>query len=383
MSTSPSSSTPAAEAVAPDADSPAPARAPHHAPGGGFRNPWPASELRGTGDLLRWMGERLRSGKTFRRDRSRFERATPSFERPRADADTLTATWVGHSTVLLQLGGVTLLTDPIWSGRASPVPLLGPKRHVPAALRFGDLPPVDVALVSHNHYDHLDARTVRRLRRRAPEMPWIAPLGVASWLSRRGVRHAWELDWWDTLHVGGARVTAVPARHFSARGFRDRMQTLWCGYVVEADGWRVLFCGDSGMHSEWESIGARLGPFDLMMIPVGAYEPRWFMEAVHMNPEEAVAAYGAVHEGSRAAAEAVEARAGETGRRGSPPTGKLPPHRHPPVMLPIHWGTFKLTDEPLDEPPERTRAAWAHAGHEPDTLWLLRHGETRRLRRGA
>jgi N-acyl-phosphatidylethanolamine-hydrolysing phospholipase D len=331
------------------------------------------------------MAQRLTSGRAFRRDRARFERGTPEFERPRATPDTLTATWVGHSTVLLQLGGVTVLTDPIWSARASPTPLLGPKRRVPAAVRFADLPPIDVALVSHNHYDHLDARTVRRLRRRDPAMPWVSPLGVTSWLHRRGVRHAWELDWWDTLHVGGARVTAVPARHFSARGIRDRMATLWCGYVVEADGWRVWFCGDSGMHSEWESIGARLGPFDAMLIPVGAYEPRWFMEPVHMTPEEAVGAYDAVERGSgrRSEADGAKKRGGAPGRGGPPPTGNIPPKRQPPVMIPIHWGTFKLTDEPLDEPPARTRAAWAQAGHEPGALWLLRHGETRRLRRGA
>ena len=362
------------------------APAPHHSSGGGFRNPWPASEIRGTRDLLRWMGQRVASGKTFSRDQSRFERATPAFDAPRAASDTLTATWVGHSTVLLQLGAVTVLTDPMWSRRASPVPLLGPRRRVPAAVKFGQLPPIDVAVVSHNHYDHLDARTVRRLRRRAPDMPWVAPLGVAQWLRERGVRHAWELDWWDTLHVGGAAVTAIPARHFSARGFRDRQATLWCGYVIEADGWRVLFSGDSGMHDEWETIGARLGPFDLMMIPVGAYEPRWFMETVHMNPEEAVAAYGALVKGGRereAAVKTVTAASGAAGRRGSPPTGNVPPPRHTPVMLPIHWGTFKLTDEPLDEPPARTRAAWAAAGHEPRALWLLQHGETRRMTRGA
>ena len=378
-----SSPPPSAETAAPDADTAASGRGSHHAPTGGFRNPWPASEMRGAGDMLRWMGQRVSSGTAFRRDRSRFERETPSFERPRAATDTLTATWVGHSTVLLQLGQVTVVTDPMWSRRASPAPLVGPKRRVPAAIRFRDLPPIDVALVSHNHYDHLDARTVRRLRRRAPDLPWIAPLGVAPWLRRRGVRHAWELDWWDTLHVGGAQVTAVPARHFSARGLNDRMATLWCGYVIEADGWRVLFCGDSGMHSEWRAIGARLGPFDLMMIPVGAYEPRWFMEAVHMNPEEAVATYGEVVSGSAELGKGRAAGDGGAGARGAPPTGKIPSERHAPVMLPIHWGTFKLTDEPLDEPPARTRAAWAQAGHDPESLWLLRHGETRRLERRA
>ena len=365
----------------PAAESPGSVRPAHHAEGGGFRNPWRGADLRGGGDVLKWMAQRVRSGKVLERDRASFELGTPSFDRPRAPADTLTATWVGHSTVLLQLGSVTVLTDPIWSARASPVPLLGPKRRVRAAVPFGELPPIDVAVVSHNHYDHLDARTVRRLRRRIPELPWVAPLGLGPWLQERGVRQAWELDWWDTLHVGGARVTAVPARHFSARGLNDRFATLWCGYVIEADGWRVLFCGDSGMHEDWGTIGARLGPFDLMMIPIGAYEPRWFMAPVHMNPEEAVATYDAVVAGSGGAGDGpstIEKRPG-----GAPPAGNLPPPRHPPVMLPIHWGTFKLTDEPLDQPPARTRAAWSTAGHEADTLWMLRHGETRRMQRGA
>ena len=371
---------PATEPGAPDRGLP-----PHHASGGGFRNPWPRDDVRGTRDVLRWMMQRVTSGRAFERDRSRFEPGTPDFVRPRADADTLTATWVGHSTVLLQLGSVTVLTDPIWSRRASPLPLLGPKRAMRAAVPFGDLPPIDVAVVTHNHYDHLDAGTVRRLRRRSPELPWVAPLGLAPWLGARGVRRVWELDWWDTLHVGGARVTAVPARHFSARGVRDRFATLWCGYAIEADGWRVLFCGDSAMHDDWREIGARLGPFDLMMIPIGAYEPRWFMEAVHMNPEEAVATYGQVRAGSderEAAGRGMTPGRGVT-PGGTPPTGNMASSSQPPVMLPIHWGTFKLTDEPLDEPPARTRAAWAAAQLDPESLWLLRHGETRRIRRGA
>lgn len=367
-------STPRATQPAPSSSAPSAEPRPWHEPTTGrFRNPWPGSRVRGGWDLLRWFGQRLVTGVAFRRDRSRFTPGNPAYEPQRAARDVLTATWVGHSTMLLQLGSVTLLTDPVWSRRASPMPLLGPKRRVPAAIRFRQLPPVDLTLVSHNHYDHLDRRTVRRLRRRAPDMPWIAPLGVGKWLRERGVREAWELDWWDTLHVGGAVVTAVPARHFSARGVRDRNATLWCGFVIEAAGWRVLFAGDSGMHGDWRQLGERLGPFDVIMLPIGAYEPRWFMEVVHMNPEEAVAAYAALREGSESARRP----------RGAPPVGKMPAPRHPPVMLPIHWGTFKLTDEPLDEPPARLRAAWAAAALEPDALWIPRHGDTLRLQRSA
>lgn len=378
MSTAPSIPPPG---VSPAANARAAARPPHHDPAGGFRNPWPGGTVRGTRDLLRWMLQRLTSGKAFARTRAAFEVVPPEYDQPRAGTNALTATWVGHSTMLLQLGTVTVLTDPMWSSRASPLPLLGPRRAVAPAVRLRDLPPIDVAVISHNHYDHLDARTVRRLRRRLPELPWVAPLGLAPWLRARGVQRTWELDWWDSLHVGGARVTAVPARHFSARGLRDRFATLWCGYAIEADGWRVLFCGDSAMHTDWESIGARLGPFDAMLIPIGAYEPRWFMEAVHMNPEEAVATYDAVRRGS-AAAESAQKHA-TAGAGGSPPTGNMQSERQPPVMIPVHWGTFKLTDEPLDEPPARLRTAWDAASHDPALLWILRHGETRRLSRGA
>jgi N-acyl-phosphatidylethanolamine-hydrolysing phospholipase D len=199
----------------------------------------------------------------------------------------------------------------------------------------------------------------------------VAPLGIRKWLREHGVAHAWELDWWDELRVNGAAVMSLPARHFSARGLRDRMATLWCGWAIEAEGWRVLFCGDSGDHPEWGEIGRRAGPFDLMMIPVGAYDPRWFMKPVHMNPEEAVSAYERIRAGSEGVAESEG--------RGGPPTGKVSTPRHDPVMLPIHWGTFKLTDEPLDEPPARTRAAWGAAGLNLDNLWLLHHGETREL----
>lgn len=360
---------------------------PHHAPEGGFRNPWPGNGIRGGADLLKWFGQRLRSGRAFRSEKVEFERGAPSFDAPRADPDVLTATWVGHSTVLLQLGGLNVLTDPMWSRRASPIPLLGPRRVMPPGVRLQDLPPIDLVLQSHNHYDHLDVRTVKRLRKRHAAAPWVAPLGLRPWLLARGVREAWELDWWDTLHVAGAAVTPVPARHFSARGLRDRMQTLWCGFVLEANGWRVFFAGDSGMHPEWRMIGERLGPFDLMMIPIGAYEPRWFMEPAHMNPEEAVEAYREVEAGSasRAAARAAGGAMAGSSRgveaRGAPPAGKIPATRHPPVMLPIHWGTFPLTDEPLAEPPVRTRAAWEAAGLDAGLLRIPPHGGTVRLRR--
>jgi N-acyl-phosphatidylethanolamine-hydrolysing phospholipase D len=277
-------------------------------------------------------------------DPSVFARVQPSFVHPRAPASHLTVTWVGHSSLLIQLAGMNILTDPMWSERASPVPFAGPQRWVAPGVALDALPPLDLVLLSHNHYDHLDASTVRQLARRQPQAVWVTALGLASFVKKRGVSAVAELDWWQEHTVGALRVTASPAMHFSSRGIGDRGDTLWCGFALAAaNGRRVFFAGDTGFHPDFATIAARLGPFDVALLPIGAYEPRWFMRYVHMNPEEAVDAFGVLN-----------AR----------------------VMVPIHWGTFKLTDEAMDEPPRRARAAWKAAGLAPERYCQLAHGET-------
>lgn len=271
---------------------------------------------------------------------------------PRAGDAVLTATWIGHATALLQLGGLNVLTDPMWSRRASPVSWAGPTRLVDPPVPLPDLPPIDVVLISHNHYDHLDRATVRAIATQHPAAVWYAPLGVPRLLHRWGVGKVRELDWWGTDETDTASVMCVPARHFSARTPWDRARTLWCGWTIRANGWRVFFAGDTAHHPEFGRIAERGGPFDLVLLPVGAYEPRWFMEGVHMNPEDAIQAYR----------EILEAR----------------PEAPAPRLLPIHWGTFRLTDEPVDEPPARTRELWRQAGLPGDALWLGVHGETQR-----
>ncbi|MGE0354437.1 MAG: MBL fold metallo-hydrolase [Gemmatimonadales bacterium] len=283
-----------------------------------------------------------------------FPLDTPSISRPAGGTGELRVTWIGHSTTLIQLGGTNILTDPIWSRRASPVQWAGPARLVPPALRMEELPPVHVVLVSHNHYDHFDDRSIRRLARRFPEARWFAPPGLALALGRRGVREVTELGWWQEVEVGGGtglRVGATPAQHFSARSPWDRNRSFWCGYAIRGDDLGVYFAGDTGYHPEFRRIAERFGPFDLCLIPIGAYEPRWFMRVVHMNPEEAVRAFQDLRRAHPA-----------TGRRGA--------------FVPIHWGTFRLTDEPMEEPPERTRLAWAANGMEAGDLVVLRHGGT-------
>lgn len=277
----------------------------------------------------------------------------PAFDHPRAASGAVTATWVGHSTVLLQMGALNVLTDPIWSDRASPVQWAGPKRLTKAGLALDALPPIDIVVLSHNHYDHLDASTVRALVRRHPAARWFAPLGVARYVRQRGARAVTEMDWWSTVDVDGIHVACTPAQHASGRTPFDRMRALWCGWAVRAGPHRIFFAGDTAYHPEFGEIARRYGPFDLCVLPIGAYEPRWFMRPVHVNPEEAVRAYGDL-----------------TGAH---------PGAAPPVALAVHWGAFSLADEPMDEPPRRARAAWGGSGLDPERLWILSLGETRRL----
>jgi N-acyl-phosphatidylethanolamine-hydrolysing phospholipase D len=318
----------------------------HHRPGGGFQNPWVSQAVPGFGSLLKWMlVHRTTRPRPKDPDPSVFTRVQSAFETPRASASRITVTWVGHASLLIQLGGLNILADPMWSERASPVTFAGPRRWVAPGVAFDDLPPLDIVLQSHNHYDHLDDNTVRLLAQRHTQATWILPLGLAPFVRARGVRadRAIELDWWQQHAIPSLRITATPAQHFSSRGFGDRGDTLWCGFALAAGSRRVYFAGDTGFHPEFGMIGTRCGPFDVALLPIGAYEPRWFMRYLHMNPEEAVSAFSA-----------VKAR----------------------VMVPIHWGTFKLTDEAMDEPPVRARAAWAAAGLPPDGYRQLAHGET-------
>ena len=328
---------------------------PHHQPRGGFRNPWPGEHAHRFRDFLRWRREHRGRPVEPTPPGAWSEWTASAFHVPRADDRILSATWVGHATVLLQLGGLNVLTDPMWSRRASPVSWAGPSRLVPPPFSLSELPPIDVVLISHNHYDHLDRRTVRMLAGAHSSAQWFAPLGVAHLLRRWRVRDVQELDWWGTGQAGTALVSCVPARHFSGRTPWDRARALWSGWAIAANGWRVLFAGDTAYHPEFTRISERHGPFDLVLLPVGAYEPRWFMGSVHMDPDDALRAYEDL-----CAAHSHAAR---------------------PSMLPIHWGTFRLTDEPVQEPPERTRTLWAAAGLPADALWLGVHGATRRRER--
>lgn len=290
------------------------------------------------GDFLRWRWRR------FQKEippAEAYDFSLASGEAPGVD----TLTWVGQSTLLLRFGELALLTDPHFSDHASPLSWAGPKRVVPPGLSLGALPAIDLVLVSHNHYDHLDTETVRRLVERAGgEETWfIAPKGLKKWFSGKGVERVTELDWWEERRLGDATVTAVPVQHWSKRSLFNGFETLWAGYIVEAGEITFFFDGDSGYSPHFKEIRQHLGPIDLAALPIGAYAPRWFMKPYHMTPEEA-----------------VQAQADLGG----------------PVSVALHWGTFILADEPLDEPPRRLRAELDRRGLPEDRFRVLQHGET-------
>lgn len=316
---------------------------PRHHDGSRFRNNHPHDD-HGVGGLLRWAWER----RSLEVEERSFERAPNDPAALAANRERPTLTWVGHSTFLLQIGGLNLLTDPHFGDRASPVWFAGPKRTTPPGLPLAELPPIDIVVLSHSHYDHLDAGSLRRLLARQPEPPvFFAPLRLGSVLRRLGVEaETHELDWWQDAEHRGLSLTAVPAQHFSARTPFDRNRTLWAGWVIEHAGRRVYFAGDSGYSPDFRAIGSRFAPIDLALIPIGAYEPRWFMRSMHVDPDEAVRIHRDV--GSR-------------------------------LSVAMHWGTFVLTDEPMDEPPRRLAAALDAAGMPRQTFRVLRHGETLEL----
>jgi N-acyl-phosphatidylethanolamine-hydrolysing phospholipase D len=331
----------------------------HHTPSG-FRNHYVASVQKSWRELLRWQWQRRRAGQPPAPRTPTPTAAAPlDFLRENAAAGAAmvpTVTWIGHATAMVQASGLNVLTDPIFSQRASPFRFLGPRRVQPPGIALRDLPRIDVVVVSHNHYDHLDRDSIKALAKQPDGPPlFLVPLGVRAWMSSQGIERVAELDWWGHHEHGGVEFYFTPAQHWSARGIRDRNQTLWGAWSVLGADLHWFFSGDTGYSADFidtrrhfaaRQTAACGGGFDVALIAVGACEPRWFMREQHVNPEEAVQ----IHL--------------DLGAKRS---------------IGVHWGTFELSDEPLDHPLEVLPGARARLGVSEAAFSLLAIGQTSRL----
>jgi N-acyl-phosphatidylethanolamine-hydrolysing phospholipase D len=338
---------------------------PHHRPDG-FQNNYTDFQPRGLGEVLLWKIDAARQGLPP-------EPQTPTpvvapdlgFIASNAVAGPAmvpAVTWIGHASALLQIptarGGLNVLTDPVFSERAGPLGFAGPKRAQPPGLLPGQLPRIDLVLISHNHYDHLDAASVDMLNAQAGGPPlFVVPLGIKPWLAARGITRVVELDWWDAHPHEGLEIVLTPAQHWSGRGVSDRLATLWGGFALFSPVFHAVYTGDTGYSKDFADIAARFAPrqttalgggFDLALVPIGAYEPRWFMQTQHVNPDESVR----IHR--------------DLGAKRS---------------MGVHWGTFNLTDEALDEPPRALAKARLAQGVADDHFFVLAIGQTRQLPR--
>lgn len=314
----------------------------------GFRNNYPHE---GKGSLWAWQWERLRKGLPEAPEGGwpiPAQKTDPALLR--TPDNNPSVTWIGHATMLVRLGGKTMLFDPVFSPRASPLSFAGPRRIVPLPITIPELPKIDLVMVSHNHYDHLDADTVQQLAAHPQGSPrFLVPQGLKAWFAALGITRVDEYDWWQETAEDGLRITFVPVQHWSRRRLDDTNATLWGGWVVDGAGLRMIHTGDTGYSQDFKDIGARLGPFDMAFIPIGAYAPRWFMKVMHVNVPEA-----------------VQIRTDLRAER----------------AIGMHWGTFEnLTDEPMDEPPKLLAQRRRELGLSTDQFDVLRIGETRRLER--
>ena len=335
------------------------AEPPAHHRSGGFQNNYLDFAPRGMADFLRWRWNAVRDGLPPAPG-APTPSVLPDLDFIHANASAGAAmqpavTWIGHATVLAQVGGINLLTDPIFSDRASPLSFAGPKRVHAPGLALQQLPRVDLVVISHNHYDHCDAPSLQALNAQTGKPPlFLVPLGLKAWMADIGITNVIEMDWWQSHRVGSVEVVMTPVQHWSGRGLGDRLQTLWGGWAVFAPDAHLYFVGDTGFSRDFSDVARRFAPrqkeggFDIALIPVGAYEPRWFMKEQHVDPDEALR----IH---------LDLRAKRS--------------------LGIHWGTFELTDEPLDEPPRALARARIKAGVSEDVFFLLALGQTRKLQR--
>lgn len=258
-----------------------------------------------------------------------------------------TLTWIGHSSFLLQVQGKNILTDPVFSDRVSPVTFYGPKRLVALPFAQKDLPKVDIVVISHSHYDHLDLKTLRSLNEQNQgQTLFLVPLGNAELLKFEGIKNVKEFDWWEQLSLEGLTLTFTPAQHWTQRTLWDRNQSLWGGWLVQTEKFKFIYTGDTGYSKDFADIYDRFGAVDLALIPIGAYEPRWFMGKQHVDPDGAI---------------------------------KIHQDLHSRMSIGVHWGTFRLSDEPMAAPPEELAAARIRAAIPDQEFQVMKHGEILKL----
>lgn len=320
---------------------------PHHTENG-FKNPDPNFINHGFGALIKWGSSRWKVEHSLDPKDYEFEVIPNDGSNLRENNSRLSVTWIGHATTLVQLDGVNILTDPIWSKRCSPVSWAGPERYTDPGLSMDHLPKIDIVVISHNHYDHMDLPSLLELEKRFSPRFYVG-LGNREFLVQSGLSDVVEMDWWEKdlwenpIQKKSLEVYFTPTQHFSARGMFDRDKTLWGSYLLQSKNQRVYFAGDTGYFSGFAEIGKRFPEIDFAILPIGAYEPRWFMHPVHVSPEEAVQAF-------------VDLSA--------------------KFMIPMHYGTFVLSDEPLDQPVKLAKSEFQRLGISLDRFLPLRIGES-------
>ena len=310
----------------------------------GFRNPDPIFERP---SFWRWKWQELTGGVPTEPSGGWNIPSMRTDAAALAGATAPAMTWIGHATVLVHIAGKNILFDPIFSDYVAPP--FGPRRVPPLPIAIDELPTIDVVMISHNHYDHLDEASVRRLASRQQGGPiFLVPLGLKAWFLERGIERVQEFDWWQSTQQGPLKITFVPANHWSRRTLTDTNETLWGGWVVEGDGLRLIHTGDTAWSPLFREIGKRFGGFDMAFIPIGAYSPRWYMGYVHVD-----------------VVEAEEIRVDLNAKR----------------AIGIHWGTYSpLANEPLDEPPRELARVRGALGLTPDQFDVMKIGETRPLK---
>jgi L-ascorbate metabolism protein UlaG (beta-lactamase superfamily) len=314
----------------------------------GFRNPAAGLGKRKTKDYLKMIlwEELIHSNPDSLPDYP-LERVQNDGMYLQANKTDITVTWIGHSTLLLQMDGINILTDPVWSERASALSFTGPKRKIEPGLNLQDLPKIDIVVISHNHYDHLDKKTIEHLGN-APF--YVVPLGLGSFFESLGITKYEELDWWDTIKINNMEIICTPAQHFSGRTLFDKNKTLWAGWLLIGKTHRIYFAGDTGYFPVFKEIGEKYGPIDIAALPIGGYKPAWYNEPYFMNPMQAIDAFDDV-------------RAQK--------------------CIPIHWGTFPIGQEPINEPVILFEKEIENRKLNRDNFWIMKHGETRILDKNA